>query len=117
MAAAVVTGAIEQEPDPSAVGGSTESFADLTNSVFASEEVKIDRPISGGSNPVSAATSFASTAADTATHLFRSAALISPIWEGWAQPIRWGILVLQMPLVLLFALEGAKVLSGFIPFT
>lgn len=117
MAAAVVTGAVEQESDPSAIGGSTGSFADVTNSVYAGEEVTIDRPISGGSNPVSAATSFATTATSTATHLFKAAALNSPIWEGWAQPIRWGILVLQMPLILLFALEGAKVLSGFIPFT
>ena len=117
MAAAVITAAVEREADPANVPGSTASFENLTNTVYSSEELSVDRPATGGSNPVSAAYSFAKTAGGWATYLFRAAALDSPIWEGWAAPIRYGLLILQLPMLLLLALEGAKVLSGFIPFT
>lgn len=117
MAAGMITAAVERQADPSDVEGSTSDFQDFGNTIYAGEELKLDRPVAAGDNPVSAALSFGNTAAGWVTFMFKSAALDSPIWEGWAAPIRYAILVLQIPLLLLLLLEGARVLSGFIPFT
>lgn len=117
MAAAVVTGAVERAADPSEVAGSTADFEALANNVYGGEELEVDRPVASGGNPVSAAISFGNTAVGWVNFLIRAAALDSPIWEGWATPIRYGILVCQVPMLLLLFLEGAKVLSGYIPFT
>lgn len=116
-AAAMITSTVAQAADPSSVEGSTADFETFSNTVYAGEETALDRPVSGGSNPVSAAYSFGNAAAGWVTYIFKSAALQSPIWEGWASMIRYAILVLQIPLLIQLLLEGAKVLSGFIPFT
>ena len=115
--AAVLTASISVAADPSDVSGSSADFETFGNTVYSSEELELDRPVASGSNPVSAAFSFANTATDWVTYLFRSAALSHPMWEGWATGIRYFILVLQIPMLLLILFEGAKVLSGFIPFT
>ena len=115
--AAIVTGAVTQTSDLSAAGGSTQSYTDLGNNIFAGEESQIDAPIVSGNNPISAGRSFANTAVNWVKFLFNSATLQSPIWEGFAQPFRYAILALQLPLLLLVLIEGAKTLSGFVPLT
>lgn len=114
---AIVTGAVTLSSDPASASGSGSDFENFTNSVYNSEEIQVDRPVATGNNPVSSAISFGNAATGWASFLFKSAALYSPIWEGWATPIRYLILILQIPMILLVAFEGAKVLSGFIPFT
>lgn len=114
--AALVTGAVTSS-QPGDAGGSAQSVQDFGNTVFAGQEARLDRPVATGNNPVSAALSFGNAAVGWVTFLFNSATLDSPIWEGWAQPIRWTILLLQLPMLLLLTLEGARILSGFIPFT
>lgn len=113
---ALITGAVTGTPaNVSAAGGSSQAFEDSVNSVFNGQEFEAN--VSTSSNPVSAATSFGTTAVDWVKFIFNSAALNSPIWEGWATPIRWMILVFQLPFLIMLLLEGAKILSGFIPFT
>jgi len=121
MGASVVTGAVEGS-DPSDTGGSSQAFEDLVNTTFATEELKVDRPVGGGiagaiGRAISTTASFGKSAVGWVGDLFNAATLNSPIWEGWAAPIRYVILALQLPLLILIGFEGAKVVSGFIPFT
>lgn len=117
MGSAVITAAVETVPDPSDATGSAD-FESLQNSVFATEELTGDRPVvSSDTGVISASWSIAKTSVGYVGDMFRAASLSSSIWEGWALPIRYVILTLQLPMLLLLALEGAKVLSGFVPFT
>ena len=116
MAAAVLTGAVTQD-DPSVAGGSSQSFEDFVGNTYEAQETQIDRPVTGGNTPISAALSYATAAVNWVTYLWNSASLSGPLWEGWAAPIRYTILVLQLPFLLLLLFEGAKILGGFIPFT
>lgn len=117
MAAGAITAAVERTSGPGEVAGSSADFQDFGNTIYAGQETKLDRPIASGNDPIAAAWSFGNTAAGWVTFMFKSAALSSPIWEGWAAPIRYTILVLQIPMLLLLLMDGVRILSGFIPFT
>lgn len=115
--AAVITGAVTLNTDPASAGGSSAAFESLADNVFDAEELQIDEPKNSSRDPISAAFSFAKSAVGQVTFIFQSAMLQSEIWEGWASWIRYGILALQLPFLILLLMEGAKILSGFIPFT
>ena len=95
-------------------GGDDAAF-DLVNQSLTAEQIAIDQPSLGGTNPVSAALGFAGTSLSWVDFLVKSASLQAPWWEGWAQPIRAILVTLGAAYVMALIWEGLKTLAQFVP--
>jgi len=97
-----------------ASGGQSDAI-DFINQSLSAEQIEIDQPSLGGSNPVSAALGFAGTSLSWVNFVVRSASLQAPWWEGWAQPIRAIFITLGGAYVIGLIWEGLKTLAQFVP--
>jgi len=114
---AMITLTLEMETDPDQVGGSAAGFQDLANAAANPDQVNIDQATIGGStNPIASTWNFAKQAAGWVSFIARSLMLQSDIWEPWAQPIRYGIMLLSIPYMLhitgAFASSATNFLGG-----
>lgn len=95
-------------------GGQSDAI-DFINQSLSAEQIEIDQPSLGGSNPVSAALGFAGTSLSWVNFVVKSASLQAPWWEGWAQPIRAIFITLGGAYVIGLIWEGLKTLAQFVP--
>lgn len=89
-------------------------FAGFVDRAVNPEEITVDQPTIGTANPISTAISFVKTTTGWLGFLARAVALQGPIWEPWTAPIRFLILVLAGPALLMFTIQLAQALSFFI---
>ena len=95
---AAVTMIVSLDNSASSVGGSTASFQSLANTVANPQAVGLDEVTLGdATNPISGGIEFVQMAVGWVVFIARSLMLQSPIWEGWTQPIRWGIMLISLP--------------------
>ncbi len=95
--------------------GATSDPKNFINQALTAEQIEIDQPTLGGSNPVSAALGFAGTSLSWVNFVVKSASLQAPWWEGWAQPIRALFVTVGAAYVIGLIWEGLKMLAQFIP--
>ncbi len=95
--------------------GLDDPAVDFINQSLSAEQIEIDQPSLGGSNPVSAALGFAGTSLSWVNFVVKSASLQAPWWEGWAQPIRAVFVTLGGAYVIGLIWEGLKTLAQFVP--
>ena len=89
--------------------------SNFINQALSAEQIEIDQPSLGGSNPVSAALGFAGTSLSWVNFVVKAASLQAPWWEGWAQPIRAIFVTLGGAYVIGLIWEGLKTLAQFVP--
>ena len=98
---AAVTMIVELENDQSAVGGSTQNFESLANTVANPDQVGLSDVTLGDDTSVIGGTwDFIKQGKDWVLFMGRSLMLQSPIWEGWTQPVRWAIMLISIPYML-----------------
>lgn len=96
----------------------TTENSDAQNFINASinaEQIEIDQPTVGGTNPISAAFGFAGTSLDWVNLVVKSASLQAPWWEGWMAPIRAIFITIGGAYVIGLIWEGLKTLAQFVP--
>ena len=94
---AMVTTIVELENSPTSVGGSTANFESFANTIANPDQVGIsDASLGDATNPIAGGWGFIKQGAGWVTFMARSLLLQSPIWEGWTQPIRYGIMLISM---------------------
>jgi hypothetical protein len=90
-------------------------YVAFMNSAASPREVTIDTYTVGSSQaPVSTQKSYPDTPIGWLIFLGKAISLQSSIWEGWAQPIRFIMLVFAAPVMLFFTLQLAQAISFFI---
>lgn len=95
---AAVTMVVTLDTDSSSVGGSTENFTSLADTIVNPDTVGIsDATIGDDTSIVGGTWDFVKQAVGWVGFMFRSMMLQSPIWESWTQPIRWGIMLISIP--------------------
>lgn len=109
--AVLLTAAMTLDND---ISNSSPDFAGFVNRAANPEEITVDQPTIGTSNPISTALSYVKTTTGWLGFLARAVALQGPIWEPWTAPIRFLILVLAGPALLMFTIQLAQALSFFI---
>jgi hypothetical protein len=97
------------------MSGGDSAAADFINQSLTAEQIAIDQPSLGGSNPVSAALGFAGTSLSWVNFVVKAASLQAPWWEGWAQPIRALFVTVGAAYVIGLIWEGLKTLAQFVP--
>ncbi len=112
---AMITTIVELESSPGDVAGSTSDFQTFANTVANPEQVSIDQATVGGStNPISGTWQFAKQSGQWLAFMARSMMLQSPIWEGWTQPIRYGIMLISIPYLFHVTIQMAGLASNFL---
>ncbi len=99
------------------MSGGESDAANFINQSLTAEQIEIDQPSLGGTNPVSTALGFAGTSLAWVDFVVKSASLQAPWWEGWAQPIRALFVTVSAAYVIGLIWEGLRTLARFVPGT
>ena len=94
---------------------SNSDASNFINAAVSAEQIEIDQPTVGGTNPISAAFGFAGTSLDWVNLVAKSASLQAPWWEGWMTPIRAIFITVSGVYVIGLIWEGLKTLAQFVP--
>jgi hypothetical protein len=112
---AMVTAVVTLEQTQSEVGGSAAAFQSLANVSANPDNVSINQGTVGGpDSPVDGVWEFVKQGAGWVTFMASAMMLQSPIWEGWTQPIRYGIMLISIPFLFLVTVTIGSAATNFL---
>ena len=116
---AIFTAIIELEDNPGNVAGSAAGFEGFINRIGNPENISVTDPNLGyqaiqDQTTAGTVMEYGKMSVGWLKFLGKSFVLDSPIWSGWAAPIRYILITMAAPFMMIITLQVASMVSNFI---